>query len=647
MRRATFGPGAACPSRRGLRLLLAGLLLLLFALAAGAQTTEPASNAPAASQGETAATPEAAKSSFQPSLTAEQAKERATAVQAEIDQYTARADSVASGDLTADGLQRLLTTLGALHSSYVRYPSALEGLQKAKDETAEYESQKDQPVLGDANPPYNLSFYEKIRNEYEGLNQQLQSVLASIRLVGGTGTIVQGGIPDAEKRLSQLKADTGQLSDEAMALRSLEIRDAEAALENAKITHELYQLAEQANGLRKGVLEKRTAAYVEALKTVKKNLRFDKEDLEQHLRAANERAAAVQKELAAARVEYEKRRTSLARSQNTPASAKSEHERVINQATIADKEALVRLSEIVIESGEQSLLFLEETKRIWELRYELINGSIDGEKMWNTRSATTSRMESLESSFQIQQRNLASIQTEVVAGRKDLDAAEKDAGLRTLIRNRITTLNKQSETINGAIAETLNLFNQYGRLHEELSGKLDAVRIAEKVSSVGKEKFFAFWNTTLWSGDDFDVTIAKLTLAIFLFIGAFFLSGRVTNFLAKRLFVRFGMDSQAAAAVQKVLFYVLMFAFLLSALDLVGIPLTAFAFLGGALAIGIGFGAQNIFSNLISGFIITFTKPIRAGDIVEADGVTAVVEEVGSRSTRLRTFDNMDSRTSS
>ncbi len=77
-----------------------------------------------------------------------------------------------------------------------------------------------------------------------------------------------------------------------------------------------------------------------------------------------------------------------------------------------------------------------------------------------------------------------------------------------------------------------------------------------------------------------------------------------------------------------------MASFILSALDLVGIPLTAFAFLGGALAIGIGFGAQNFFNNLISGFILMFSKPIRPDDTIEMDGLFATVEEIGSRSTR-------------
>jgi len=47
------------------------------------------------------------------------------------------------------------------------------------------------------------------------------------------------------------------------------------------------------------------------------------------------------------------------------------------------------------------------------------------------------------------------------------------------------------------------------------------------------------------------------------------------------------------------------------------IPLTAFAFMGGALALGLGFGAQNILNNFISGMILLVEKPIKLGDIVK------------------------------
>jgi small-conductance mechanosensitive channel len=84
--------------------------------------------------------------------------------------------------------------------------------------------------------------------------------------------------------------------------------------------------------------------------------------------------------------------------------------------------------------------------------------------------------------------------------------------------------------------------------------------------------------------------------------------------------------------------YLLVFLF---ALRMVNIPLTAFAFLGGAIAIGMGFGAQNLINNFISGFMILGERPINIGDLIEVDCVLGMVEEIGARCTRIRTGENI------
>lgn len=55
---------------------------------------------------------------------------------------------------------------------------------------------------------------------------------------------------------------------------------------------------------------------------------------------------------------------------------------------------------------------------------------------------------------------------------------------------------------------------------------------------------------------------------------------------------------------------------LLVALETVGIDLTALAVFSGALGVGIGFGLQRIFANLVSGFILLMDRSIKPGDVV-------------------------------
>ena len=79
------------------------------------------------------------------------------------------------------------------------------------------------------------------------------------------------------------------------------------------------------------------------------------------------------------------------------------------------------------------------------------------------------------------------------------------------------------------------------------------------------------------------------------------------------------------------------------ALNAVGVDLTALAVFSGAVGIGIGFGLQSIFSNLVAGIIMLFERSIRVGDFVQLEGgTTGEVREINIRSTLITTNDNID-----
>jgi small-conductance mechanosensitive channel len=61
-----------------------------------------------------------------------------------------------------------------------------------------------------------------------------------------------------------------------------------------------------------------------------------------------------------------------------------------------------------------------------------------------------------------------------------------------------------------------------------------------------------------------------------------------------------------------------------------------------ALGVGIGFGLQNVVNNFISGLILLFERPIKAGDMVSIDTLTGEITRIGMRASILRTFDGAD-----
>ncbi|MDH3460763.1 MAG: mechanosensitive ion channel [Burkholderiaceae bacterium] len=78
-------------------------------------------------------------------------------------------------------------------------------------------------------------------------------------------------------------------------------------------------------------------------------------------------------------------------------------------------------------------------------------------------------------------------------------------------------------------------------------------------------------------------------------------------------------------------------------LNYLGIDLTNIALLGSALAVGLGFGLQNVFGNFVSGIVILLERSLKIGDFVDLQsGVRGHVREIAMRYTRVTTNDALD-----
>jgi len=144
------------------------------------------------------------------------------------------------------------------------------------------------------------------------------------------------------------------------------------------------------------------------------------------------------------------------------------------------------------------------------------------------------------------------------------------------------------------------------------------------------------------TSDNRKITVREIILFFLVLTIGIFLSRRLMRWLHKRALSHPKLDANAAATVEKGMYYFLLLVVFLFALNLVGIPLTVFAFVGGALAIGIGFGAQNLINNFISGLIIMMERPIRINDVVEVNGERGRIVMIGARCSRLHLFSGVD-----
>jgi potassium-dependent mechanosensitive channel len=176
--------------------------------------------------------------------------------------------------------------------------------------------------------------------------------------------------------------------------------------------------------------------------------------------------------------------------------------------------------------------------------------------------------------------------------------------------------------------------------------KVKALQVVGLMKQVWNFELFAVEDSTIVEGKtvttSYGVTVGKSIGVLLLYAFAYWLFAMLTRLLERLMVRRFKVDPQVASVMRRWLMIAVSVVLIILILNLARIPLTAFAFMGGALAIGIGFGTQTIIKNVISGIIILFERKIRVGDIIAIGGTTGHVTAVDLRASTVRSFDGVE-----
>lgn len=176
----------------------------------------------------------------------------------------------------------------------------------------------------------------------------------------------------------------------------------------------------------------------------------------------------------------------------------------------------------------------------------------------------------------------------------------------------------------------------HGKLRTELGRGIDVLSPAQWAHDIGAGVVW-LWDYELAPSGDRSVTVGKIARALLLF-GLGWLASRIASrFFAHRLLHRLRLSKDATTVIRTFIFYTAVVIAALVALRSADVPLTAFTILGGAVAIGVGFGSQALVNNFLSGLIMLAERPVRIGERVLFGDFDGVVEDVGFRCTKLRT----------
>ncbi len=137
-------------------------------------------------------------------------------------------------------------------------------------------------------------------------------------------------------------------------------------------------------------------------------------------------------------------------------------------------------------------------------------------------------------------------------------------------------------------------------------------------------------------------TLTDVLTAILICIGTVMVSRRLPGLFDLILLDRLPMDQGGRQAISILVRYAATVAGLLFACQVIRLSWSSVQWLAAAMTVGLGFGLQEIFANLVSGLIILFERPIRAGDMVTVGDVTGHVTRMQMRATTITDFDRRE-----
>ncbi len=145
-----------------------------------------------------------------------------------------------------------------------------------------------------------------------------------------------------------------------------------------------------------------------------------------------------------------------------------------------------------------------------------------------------------------------------------------------------------------------------------------------------------------WNIGSLAISLGSIIAFFFTLWFSLFLSKIIRIVLQDEVLTHFDLPRGIPGAISMLVKLALITIGFLMAFGAAGIQIEKITIIFGALSVGIGFGLQNIFNNLVSGLIIAFERPIQIGDTIQLDELLGEVKDIGLRSSIVRTYDGAE-----
>lgn len=513
-------------------------------------------------------------------------------------------------------------------------------------------------------PPYSVLMVDDLRDAARSMRLTTQGIQSRLTMTESLAESTGHALRKAQEQARQ-------------AAERLEGVQQPAQLERLGWDRDLVQLRERVAAARAGMLETAKKEIQEELTEAKQRLafldrqqrvaehdiRFTEQDFEKITMRLDTDHQALASDIERASLQQSAQRRAVAAAEKTLAAARRPASSTAKPPAGSRQRRLTRLVEAVelqrlqydnvnleIDLLRQLLDGVRQERLIWEMRFASARGTVSITEDRDALAKVASSMQSIQSwrEYGFQQQTMISGQVSDLNERMEQKPAPEN--LRHL-QAMVGVLHHREDLYRPVLQRTDALLNLMAHRQVEFEQHQQTRPLSTRVREWGTSAAAAVWNA--WNIEVFaaedtievegktitgrrSITIGKVLKALAILLGGYWMSIVLARFAEKKAIHRFHMDPNVANIIRQwalaFFFTILVIVTLMS----VKIPLTAFAFLGGALAIGVGFGTQNLLKNIISGILLLMERPLRVGDVIEVDGIRGMVTTIGLRSSTIR-----------
>ncbi|HEV8544411.1 MAG TPA: mechanosensitive ion channel domain-containing protein [Verrucomicrobiae bacterium] len=551
-----------------------------------------------------------------------------------------------------------LQRLARLYEQQISYASEMAALKKRTAELA----LEAKAWTGFGPRPYSILLADNLRESIQVERLEIANGESALSMLGRLIDEHRSSLRVSEERIRQLneelergagKANAGELAwqreferlqsqNSAASVGALDL-ERQIRAERLAASHLRLDLSR-----RQLLLAKTGVAFTEAdMRNVTARLDGEEHQLERELALAEESRHAAARALEAANEDWS--RLQARQETNAAVIARGEETLAVRHAQSEIADSIPNVLHFMIQLGTAERI-------IWEVRF----GSYRNHDAGLIRE-TERRLNEFRRRVQIwlsyYRELLQDASRQAALQETRLAGMDDSSELASLVRERLGASRERDQLLGRAVQNIERNGRLVQRLEEDLRDATENLsfggRLRNVLSSSGSFvsqlwgfELFVAQDTITIDGQEItgkrSVTLGKIVVAITIVVLGYWFTGLFSRRTEPFLIKHFHIEANQAGLIRRWVRVLLVFVVGFFSLIFVKIPLTAFAFAGGALAIALGFGMQTLLKNFVSGIIILFERPFGVGDILDVAGQRGTVVGIGIRSSVLELWDGTE-----